>query len=176
MSKKYTNAFSALHWIHAVLLAMLLLGGIMTLPDLPETAAKLAPFKNHMILGFVASLLVLVRIFMLRSQPKLEPLKMSEARQKLVTWNHRLIYVMIAVTGLTGMATAKSASMGQVLLFGAEPSVYGGPEGITATLGMIHTYSAWILGALIVMHVAGTISYMMKTGDNVLKRVGFGQG
>jgi len=181
MKTKYTNAFATLHWVHAVLITLLLIGGTFNLPDLPELTkdlaklgSQLAPFKQHMILGFIATALIVIRLWMLRKQPQLEPLKVNPLRQSIIAWNHRLIYLFLIITGLSGMATAKSASVGQVLIFGKGASAYTGPEGITATLASVHSVSATILMVLIAMHVAGTL-YYMATKENVLKRVWFGK-
>jgi len=176
MKKKYTNLFASIHWIHAAMIAFVLVGATVTLPDLPEVAEKLAPFKGHMIFGFIVTLVTFLRIYMVRKQPELEPLDVSPLRQMLIVWNHRLIYVMLVVVGLSGMATAKSANIGQILIFGQDPSVYTGPGGITATLASIHSASTTLLMLLIAMHVAGTLLYMIKSRENILKRVGFGQG
>jgi len=132
MTKKYTNAFSAIHWIHAAILIFILIGALLNLPELPDKGGDLSPFKGHMILGFLATLIVIVRLIMLKKQPELKPLKMDTFRENIVHWNHRLIYIFILLTGISGMATAKSANLGQVLIFGENPSVYTGPDGITA--------------------------------------------
>jgi len=132
MTKKYTNAFSVIHWIHAVILIFILIGALLNLPELPDKGEDLSPFKGHMILGFLATLIVIVRLIMLKKQPELKPLKMDTFRENIVHWNHRLIYIFILLTGISGMATAKSANLGQVLIFGENPSVYTGPDGITA--------------------------------------------
>jgi cytochrome b561 len=173
MAKKYTNLFSAIHWIHAVMIAFVLTGALLTLPDLPDTAQALAPFRGHLIFGFVVTLVTFVRIYRVRKEPALEPLHVSSLRQNLITWNHRLIYLFLVVVGLSGMATAQSAQIGQVLIFGQDPSVYSGPGGITAVLANVHSFAAYGLIALILMHVAGTVAYALKTGENVLARVGF---
>jgi len=175
MTKKYTNAFSAIHWIHAAILIFILIGALLNLPELPDKGGDLSPFKGHMILGFLATLIVIVRLIMLKKQPELEPLKMDTFRENIVRWNHRLIYLFILLTGISGMVTAKSANLGQVLIFGENPSVYTGPDGITALFSTIHTISAYTLGILIVMHIIGTVLYIMKTKENILKRVGFGK-
>lgn len=176
MAKKFTNLFASIHWIHAAMITFVLIGATLTLPSLPETAEGLAPFRGHMIFGFVISFVTLIRIIMVLRQPTLEPLDMGSFREAIVRWNHRLIYLLLVVVSLSGMATSKIASIGQVVIYGEDPSVYTGPGGMTATLGMVHTYSAWLLAALILMHVGGVLSYMIKSKDNILRRVGFGQG
>ncbi len=176
MSKKYTNLFASIHWLHAAMIAAVLIAGWTTLPHLPKISEDISIFHNHLIMGFAVTVVTFVRLYFLRKQPELEPLKVSTFRQSVITWNHRLIYLVLVLVGLTGMATAQLSNMGQVLLFGQDVSVYTGPDGIAGTLGMVHTYGTYILAGLILMHVAGTIYYLIKTGDNVLARVGFGRG
>jgi len=171
--QKYTKSFAAIHWVHAILIALVLVGGLVNLPDLPKSGEQLAPFKMHMIMGFLVFVVLIIRAILAKKQPELPPLEMSQARESLVKLNHKLLYTFIALTAISGMATAKSANIGQVLIFGKDASVYTGPDGITATLGQIHTISAYVLAALIVMHVAGVISYALKGHSDVFKRVWF---
>jgi len=171
--QKYTKSFAAIHWIHALLIAMVLLGGIANLPDLPKTGEELAPYKMHMIMGFLVFVVLIIRVVMLRKQPKLKPLEVGKSKEKLIDLNHKLLYVFIALTAISGMATAKSANIGQVLIFGKEPSLYTGPGGITATLAQVHATSAYILLALIAMHIGGVIYYAVTKDRGVIKRVWF---
>jgi len=171
--QKYTKSFAAIHWIHAILITLVLLGGILNLPDLPKSAEQLAPFKMHMIMGFLVFLVLIIRVVMLKKQLTLEPLNATKAKQKLIDINHKLLYIFIGLTALSGMATAKSANVGQVLIFGKDPSVYTGPEGITAILAQVHSVSAYILLALIVMHVGGVVVYAVTNSKDVIKRVWF---
>jgi len=171
--QKYTKSFALIHWIHAVLISLVLIGGILNLPELPKTGEELTPFKTHMIMGFLVFIVLIIRIILQKKQPELEPLKLSKTKEFIVNVNHKLLYIFIALTAFSGMATAKSANIGQVLIFGADPKVYTGPEGITATLGQIHTISAYILLALIIMHIAGVIIYAVKGNRDVIKRVWF---
>jgi len=170
--KKYTNSFVAMHWIHAVLITFVLVGATLSLPDLPQDGSKLAPFKGHMIFGLVLTLLTFIRIYMAKKQPQLPALKMSAFRENIVFWNHRLIYLFLVLSGLSGAATAKSANVGQVVIFGNDPSVYTGPGGITETLATIHGASTTILIGLIVMHIVGVIAYALK-GNPIMKRMWF---
>jgi cytochrome b561 len=175
MANKYTRSFVTIHWIHAVLIAFLIIGATLSMPDLPKDGSGLAPFKMHIILGVLATLLAVIRLIMLRSQPKLEPLKFGPSKEQLVKWNHRLIYLFILLTGISGFATAQSAHIGQILFLGQPISTYTGPGGLTATLGSIHSFMAYTLAALVAMHVAGVIIYTIQTKEKVLARMGFGK-
>ena len=176
MKKSYTNIFSAIHWVHAVIIAFILIGATVNLPDLPAKGGDLSAYKGHIILGFVATVMTIVRLLLLRKQPELEPLNFDAFKEKVVRWNHRLIYVFLLLTGISGIVTAKSTNLGEVLIFGGDASAYGGPDGITDIFGAVHSFSAYTLAALIAMHIAGTILYILKNKENIIKRVGFGKG
>ncbi len=173
MTEKYTKGFALIHWIHGAMIALILIMATFTLPDLPKTASELEPFQGHMILGFIVTLITLLRIYMKSKQPELVALDMDSFRENVVKWNHRFIYLMLIASGITGMATAKSANLDQVLIFGKDASVYTGPGGITETLASLHGASTTLLMILIAMHVAGVVSYILKTKTNILKRVWF---
>jgi len=170
---KYTKAFVAMHWIHGLLIGFILIAAKAKMEHLPETAGDLSQYKGHIILGLIATLLTVIRIFMARKQPELPPLNMSKFRQNLATWIHRLIYVALLATGITGIATAKSANLGSVVLFGADPSVYAGSEGIVKTLASAHEASTNILIVLILLHIVGVVAYQIQGKGNIIKRMWF---
>ena len=174
MTTKYTSSFATLHWVHAVLITFLTIGAMLAMPDLPKDGSALVDFKMHIILGAIVMLLTIVRLVMLRFQPELAPLQFDSSKQLLVTWNHRLIYLFILLTAISGIAIARSAHIGQVLFWGYPISTYAGPGGLTATLGSVHAAMAYTLTALVLMHIAGVVIYMIQTKENILNRMGFG--
>ena len=176
MQKNYTKIFSAIHWIHAAILIFILIAATINLPDLPAKGEDLSPFKGHIIFGLVATVFTIIRLLVLLKQPKLEPLNMDAFRETIVRWNHRFIYIFLLLTGLSGIATAKSTNLGDAIVFANDPMAYGGPDGITDILATIHSFSSYTLAALVAMHIAGTILYIIKSKENILKRVGFGKG
>jgi len=169
----YTKSFVAMHWIHGLLIGFILVAAKANMEHLPEAGGDLSQYKGHIILGLVASVLTLVRIYMATKQPEQPPLNMSQARQKLATWIHRLIYVALLATGITGVATAKSANLGDVVLFGADPSVYTGASSITKTLAEAHEASTTALIILIALHIIGVIAYQAQGKGDIIKRMWF---
>lgn len=169
--QKYTKSFALIHWIHAILIALVLVGGLVNLPDLPKSGSELEPFKMHMIMGAIVFVVLIIRVILLKKQPELEPLNVNQTREFFIKLNHRLIYIFIALSAISGTVTAKSANIEQVVIFGKEPSLYSGAEGLTSIFAQIHTFSAYILLALIVMHILGVISYIAKGNKDILKRV-----
>lgn len=169
---KYTKAFTAMHWLHAVVIALLLIGASLNLPDLPKIGTELAPFKQHIILGLAALVLTIIRLIMLRAQPSFPALDMSDFRASIMKWNHRLIYIFLFVVAISGIATASSANIGDIVLFGKDASIYS-PNNITDIAGEVHEISTTILMILIAMHIFGVVSYIFKTKDNIMKRMSF---
>ena len=171
MQKKYTKSFALIHWIHAILITLVLVGGLINLPDLPKSGEELQPFKMHIIMGVLVFVVLIIRVILLKKQPTLEPLDVNKSREFFINLNHRLIYIFITLTAISGIATAKSANIGQVVIFGKDPSVYTGANGITAIFAQIHTISAYTLLVLIIMHILGVISYIAKGNKEIIKRV-----
>ncbi len=169
--EKYTKSFVALHWIHAALLAFLLIGASLKMPDLPKTGGDLSAFKMHMIIGAIATLLLAIRWIMLRSQPHFTLYESS--KQKLVDWSHRLIYLFILIVGLSGVGMAKVSNLGSVAIFGADPSTYAGPTSTVNIFAQIHSVSTTILMILIAMHVAGVVLYTIQTKTQIIQRMWF---
>jgi len=170
---KYTKAFVAMHWLHGLLIGFILIVAKAKMEHLPDTSGDLSQYKGHIILGVVATLLTIIRIFMARKQPELPPLNMSQLRQNLSKWVHRLIYLALLATGVTGVATAKSANLGSIVLFGADPSQYAGSKDIVKTLASAHEISSTILIILILLHIVGVIAYQIQGKGNIIKRIWF---
>jgi cytochrome b561 len=173
--KKYSNLLASIHWIHAALLLVLLLTGGLILSNMPNTAEKIGSLQGHMLLGFAAGIIAIVRLILVLKSPKLTPLNVSAGRMQIIAWNHRLIYLFIFLVALSGMAAAKLSGTGDIVFFGKEGELFANMSALAENAKWVHMVSTKILMALIVMHIAGIVSYIIKTKENVLKRVGFGQ-
>jgi len=167
----YTKSFVAMHWMHGLLISFVLVVAKINMEHLPEVGGDLSQYKGHIILGLLATILTLVRIYLAIKQPEQPTLNMSQARQKIATLIHRLIYVALLATGITGVATAKSANLGDVVLFGADSLVYTGASSITRALAEAHEASTTALIILIALHIFGVIAYQVQGKGNILKRM-----
>jgi cytochrome b561 len=172
--QKYTKAFSAIHWIHALFIALALLGGLFSLSELPKTLAgvDLSNYQKHMIIGIIVLFILIVRIILLKKQPQLPPLDVNKTRELIIEVNHKLLYVFIGFTALSGMALAKSSNLGEIIFLKKDPNSFISSN-LTEIIAQIHSVSAYILLGLIIMHVAGVISYILKGHKDILQRVWF---
>jgi len=169
--EKYSKKFVTLHWLHALLLAFLLIGATLKMPDLPKVGGDLSSFKMHIIIGVLALILLIIRVILVKKEP--EFLLYNSPKDILVKLNHSLIYLFIFISAFSGMATAKISNLGSVVLFGANPSTYTGVTPLVEKLASIHSISTTILMVLIAMHIIGVVLYIIQTKDNVIKKMWF---
>ena len=162
-----------IHWIHAALIAFVLLSGGLILSEMPNNVDKIGSLKVHMILGVLITVITLVRLFKISKHPEMKPLEVGTGREQIIKWNHRLIYLILIIVGLSGMVAANTSGLGDIVFFGKEAELYADATSLSKLAGGVHAVATKLLMALIVMHVAGIISYMIKTKKNVLKRMWF---
>jgi cytochrome b561 len=137
---------------------------------MPNTVEKLPNFKIHMILGFVILLLTIIRYFVNKNQ-KLVPLVMSSFRQKMMNLNHTLIYLVLILVVISGVALSMGSGFGEIVFFGSEGELYKSFEEFP--MGVAHSILTKVLMFLIAMHIVGVFSYILKTKENILKRMWF---
>ena len=168
---RYTSRSIILHWLSGGLLIFLLMTGTFVLSNMPNTVEKLGSLKIHMILGILTTVISVVRIWMIVRAPKPEALSMSPFRAKMMKANHIAIYGVIIAIGVSGFVLAQSASLGQMIFFGLEKELYSSFKDFG--VGIVHGFLTKVLLFLIVMHVAGVVSYAIKSKNNIIKRMWF---
>lgn len=170
MRKSYSNPSVILHWVHGALVAFLLFTGTVVLSNIPNTLDKLGNFKIHMILGLIVFILTFVRLYFVKKN-SLEPLEVEGFRQKLISFNHFLIYTFILIVCISGVALSMKSGLGKIVFFGQNLPLYEHFSDII--FGKIHGISTKILIFFIVMHVFGVAIYAVQKKTNVLKRMWF---
>ncbi|DAB36851.1 MAG TPA: hypothetical protein CFH80_02720 [Sulfurospirillum cavolei] len=168
---RYTSHSIILHWLSGGLLIFLLMTGTFVLSNMPNTVEKLGSLKIHMILGILTTWVSVMRIWMISRAPKPEALSMSPFRATMMKANHIAIYGVIIAIGVSGFVLAQSASLGQMIFFGLEKELYGSFKDFG--VGIVHGLLTKVLLFLIVMHVAGVVSYAIKSKNNIIKRMWF---
>ncbi len=171
--EKYSKCMVRIHWIHGALIAFALLSAGLVLSEMPDNVEKIGSLKLHMLLGIFITFITFVRIFKIRNHPEMKPLSVGASRENIIKWNHRLIYLFLIIVGLSGVIAAKTSGLGDIVFFAKEAELYADATSLSKLAGTVHAVSTKLLMALIVMHVAGIVSYVIKTKENVLKRMWF---
>ena len=157
MANTYSKAVIRFHWATAVaIIAMWPIGKIMVNGKPPSQFL----YSVHVGLGLIVAAATLVRVvYVLRSE-RPEELEMPRWEKILFVANHYLLYGLLGVLSLTGIAMLLSAGT-----FEAIPLAKN--QGPSAQ----HEIASLIFLLLFVMHVAGVVYYQVKQGKT-LRRMG----
>ena len=163
----YSRPAKLFHWLSAILIIVIwVLGAVMT--KLGDTPLQTQLYRTHIGIGLIILLITIVRIVWLFIDVHPKPLPMASWRRVAFVWNHRLLYIVIVLQLVSGVA----------MLLLSDLSII--PNLITPDLIQdvpprnAHHLLAKVFLLLFVMHVVGVLSYQFKAGQT-LARMGIGK-
>lgn len=168
----YSAPARALHWLTA---GLLLIQFVLawTMPDVHRDTKPVGLIAWHLGVGMAILLLVLVRCLW-RSTHAVppEPTTLPLALRALARYTHWALYALLIAVPLMGWANASSRGW-PVSLFAAIPmpplSPTGSPTG--HALGDWHRNFAWVLLALVALHVSAALFHHFILRDRTLIRM-----
>lgn len=168
---RYTRLQIALHWLVAAgIVALLALGLYMV--GLPRGLPLKAVLLNlHKSLGLTVFLLVLIRIAAraARSAPPLPPMRPWQRAAARTTQG--LLYVGMVVMPVTGYLGSSFNRFG-TRFWGLPLPQWGWDDARLRGLFFgLHQAIAWVMIALIVLHVAGALKHQLIDRDNLFARM-----
>ena len=168
---RYARAQIVLHWLIALaIIAMLGIGLYMV--GLPKGLAFKSSLINfHKSLGMTVFLLVLIRIVvrLVAGRPPLPP--MQAWQRAAASMTQALLYVAMIIIPLTGYLGSSFNKFG-THFWGVPLPMWGWDDaGLRKILFTLHTVSAWVLIALIVLHVAGALKHQLIDRDRLMERM-----
>lgn len=166
----------ALHWLSAALvMALWVLGQVMTAVPDEELARKLALYQLHKSLGLTALAIVLVRLGWRALNPRPDwPSTMPAWERHAAATGHALLYLLLLAMPLTGWLMVSASPWGiPTLLFGLVevPHLLGPDAALEATLKSVHGALATLLAGLVLLHVAAALKHALFDRDGVLWRM-----
>jgi len=172
-----------LHWARAVLILGLILSG-WYMTCLPEDTTSNETFSffygNHKQFGVLVWLLALVHVAIRWQNRKIlphTPESLTRFEKILSQVVHRLIILLVFVVPMLGylMSATFTQSAGvPFFFFGYLPEFLPKNDDAFEVFDTLHMYSAYIMLALIILHVVGTIKHRLegKNGEtDVLPRM-----
>lgn len=175
----YGSVLKAIHWTTvAVVLALLVIGPVMTSDLALSDQTRAGLFGLHKSLGICILLLTLLRLSWRASHrvPALPPgLRPWEIR--LVGVIHKLFYVLLLLQPLSGWAISslephKSRFFGMFRIPDLPlPAAWANAEPVIEALEGVHTTLAAILTVAIVLHVGAALKHHFLIRDDVLLRM-----
>ncbi|MEP2706066.1 MAG: cytochrome b [Roseibium sp.] len=168
------------HWIMAILIIGMLGFGLY-LAQLPKTdQATFQLYQLHKSLGFVVLALAAFRLAwrLINPSPRL-PKGMPAWERLAAHLGHISLYALLFAMPISGWLMVSASPWGiPTILFNSLPVPHlpvpdapGTKEQAEAVFKMIHSYSAYLLIALIVVHVAAALKHHFIARDDTLKRM-----
>lgn len=167
----YSKGSKFFHWLIAIIVISMLSGSFFleSLPDQYQPSA----FMIHKSFGLTVLFLVLVRLFWIQYTGKPALPKTVPMWQKILARTVQYsLYVFLICMPLCGwvMSVAGNRVPSYFGLF-PMPLPIKANEALSKFMNQSHKTIAWILIALITLHIAGAIKHHFIDKDNVLKRM-----
>jgi cytochrome b561 len=197
MNTRYTKVAITLHWLIALMIiGMLALGWYMS--GLPKDAPKVMTldlfnwhmhnvqftaatsprsyyFNLHKSFGITVFVLILLRIYwrFTHAAPAL-PASIVAWQQKAAKASHHLLYLLMFLMPLSGLIMGAYSKYG-VKWFGTSVITGLDNEPMRLAFKNIHWALAWLLFAVVTIHVLAALKHMLVDKDEVMGRMSLGK-
>jgi len=172
-SWKYRQPAIWLHWISALLIVGLLGLGwyMMSIEDDPGSGWY---FDQHKSFGLLLLMLVLIRlVWRIGHKPEPLPVTVPTWQKKLAGLTQWLLYGCMLAMPILGLMGASHTKRG-VALFGMKLPAWTVPDhDVAEEFFTLHSILAFILTALIVLHVLAGLKHLLVDKDGVFHRIWF---
>lgn len=173
-SQSYSSITKCFHWLVVCLVVvMLVLGIIIGLNYIPAGWHGFV-YNLHKSIGIVVLFVMIARLIWRLSsiQPPL-PQSVPVSQRWLAWLNHWALYIALLVMPLSGwlMATASGHPPYFFWLFYWSFPGVGHNLFLAGWMVVVHYYTAWVLAALIILHIAGALQHALIRQDGVIKRM-----
>ncbi len=168
----YTGVAKALHWL---IVGLVLIQYFTKLASPASFAGVSEAGLNawHLAVGPTILLLMLVRLgWRLTHRPPPSPADLAPALRLLSRATHWAFYALLIVLPVLGWLSASGYGVPATLLGLVKlPALTGAGKGIGEAWGDLHGSVAWVVLALIGLHVAGAIYHGLAKEDGVFARM-----
>ncbi|MCC6779438.1 MAG: cytochrome b/b6 domain-containing protein [Hyphomicrobiales bacterium] len=172
---RYHPFLVTLHWLLAFLIvAALALGFLALAPTSNAAPEKVDALQAHMIGGMLILALMIMRfVVRLLTWHPLRATTGFPRLDRLAPITHYGFYLLILLMVGTGFATAILAGLPDIVF--ARSGKPLPPDFLVYPTRVVHGYLAWLLVALIVLHVLAALYHQLVRKDGLLRRMAFGR-
>lgn len=166
----YDGVAKFLHWLVVLLIVAQFVIG-WTMPDIHKGTRPDGLIAWHLGVGATLIAAIVVRIVWRLTHPP-APASLSPLLSVVSRVTHGALYLALLAVPVLGWANASSRGW-SVKLLGLlpYPAISSVGSSVGHEMGDIHGYLAWVLFALIVLHVAAALFHRFVLKDQVLQRM-----
>lgn len=178
--RRYTLVAIVLHWLIALgILVLLALGLAMTRGSLPPMD-RFAFYQWHKSVGLTVLVLMGLRVlWRLFHRPPPLPEAMPKAERRAAGAAHLALYGLLLAMPLVGWAMVSASPYNiPTVLYGVVPWPHlpvlpelPNKAAVEGVLKLLHSYGAWLLIALLVLHVGAALRHHLVLRDDTLWRM-----
>ena len=168
---RYHPALAALHWLLALLIGLSLVMGFAVLSNLPNSSPdKLLALRAHMIGGIAILVLMVIRFAVRLATRRPPPASTgSPLVDRLAPAMHYALYAVAILMAVSGIGIAVQAGLPDIVFRGSGAPL---PETFTGLRPRAaHGVLAWLLVALVALHVAAAAFHQLVRRDRLLSRM-----
>lgn len=168
-SQSYSGVAKLLHWAIVILIGLLLYAG-WTVEDLPKEE-RLGVMQTHAGLGLTVLVLMASRLLWRIGHP-VPGLPADMPRWQVVASKatHHGLYFFVILQPLLGLAITTTSKF-NLKAFGVLGLQIAPNETVHKIGETLHGINAWVIAALIALHVAAALYHHFVRRDGVLKRM-----
>lgn len=171
---RYSNVNVAFHWVTAALVLFQIWLGL-SFADMAQGPERANLFTWHRTIGAIILLIVVARLtYRLTNPPPPYPPQLPKWERVAGTWNHRLFYLLLIAMPIGGVVAVSGLSPApDITLLGgiAFPKISGISKELGELAAGVHSVAAWLLMALIVLHVAAALKHQFYDRNRAAGRM-----
>ncbi|MDD5057410.1 MAG: cytochrome b/b6 domain-containing protein [Sideroxydans sp.] len=165
--KQYSTRTAVLHWlIFLLVVAAFFLGH--ELDESKNAAQKLSMFPLHFLIGDLALLLVIVRIYFRKKDGEPAPANASALLNKLATATHGLLNLTLIAVVISGIVTVVSSGVIAALQAGDANLI---PDFDKVGAKEFHELFIGVMLLLLALHVVAALYHQFIVKDNLMRRI-----
>ena len=166
---RYDNRTIGLHWAGASLVVLLWCIG-QTIDWFPRGTPRISARSTHIVIGALLALLLVFRIGWRSTAGRRLPASAYDTQQKIASWMHIGIYVLLVATVALGMTNVWTRGDAIFHLF-TVPAFDPGNKPLVEQVEDIHALLANTVAVVVALHAAFALYHHFIVRDGVLRRM-----